>query len=53
MEKDPSVADQLQPLLLSHDIDKITYTNFLLAQDELELLGNMLQRNKDIFVWTH
>ncbi|RVW77796.1 hypothetical protein CK203_063767 [Vitis vinifera] len=28
-------------------------TKSLLAQDELELLGSMLQFNKDIFAWTH
>ena len=52
MEKDPSAVYPLQPLLLSHDIDQITHTSSLLVQDELELLWNMLQRNKDIFAWT-
>ena len=32
---------------------QITYTSSLLAHNELELLRNMLQHNKDIFVWTH
>lgn len=53
MEKDPFVVDSLQPLCLSHETDQITYTSSLLTQDELELLGNMLQHNKDIFAWTH
>ena len=47
------MVDPLQPPLLSHDMDQITYTSSLLAQDELELLGNMFQCNKDIFAWTH
>ena len=34
-------------------MDQITYSSSLLAQDELELLGNMFQCNKDIFAWTH
>ena len=50
MEKDPYVADPLRPLFLSYDTDQITYTSSLLAHDELELLRNMFQCNKDIFV---
>ena len=50
MEKYPSTIDLLKPLLLSRDTDQITYTSFLLAHDKLELLRNMLQCNKDIFV---
>ncbi|KAL6313355.1 hypothetical protein AAG906_001066 [Vitis piasezkii] len=52
-KKEPSAADLLQPLRLSHDIDQITYTSSLLTQEELELLESMLKRNKDIFAWTH
>lgn len=53
VEKDPSTADPFQPLCLSHYTDQITYTRSLHTQEELELLRNMLQRNKDIFPWTH
>nr|CAN66079.1 hypothetical protein VITISV_018658 [Vitis vinifera] len=52
-KKEPSVADLLQPLRLSHDTDQITYTSSLLTQEELELLESMLKRNKDVFTWTH
>ena len=52
-KKEPSVADLLQPLRLSHDTDQITYTSSLLTQEELELLESMLKCNKDIFAWTH
>lgn len=40
---DPTTADPLQPLCLSHGTDQITYTSSLLMRDELELLGSVLQ----------
>ncbi|RVW42656.1 hypothetical protein CK203_098275 [Vitis vinifera] len=48
-----SQADPLQPLSLSHDTGKITYTSSLLTSDELELLESVFQWNKDVFAWTH
>ena len=53
VENDPSAIDPLQPLSLSHDIGKITYTSSLLTSDELELLESVFQWNKDVFAWTH
>ena len=53
MEKDLCAVDPFQPLCISYGIDQITYTSFLLTQDELELLKGVLQRNKDVFAWTH
>ena len=53
MENDPSAADPLQPLSLSHDTGKITYTSSLLTSVELELLESVFQWNKDVFAWTH
>ncbi|RVW24150.1 hypothetical protein CK203_087030 [Vitis vinifera] len=52
-KKDSSTTETLQPLCLSHDPDQIIYTSSLLTQDELELLRNMFQSNKDIFAWTY
>lgn len=53
MEKDPPIANPLQPLHLSYNIDHVTYVSFLLAPDELKLLESVLQQNRDVFTWTH
>ena len=53
MKKNPPTTDPLQHLHISNSSDHITYTNSLLAPEELKVLENMLQQNKDVFTWTH
>ena len=53
MEKDPSVADPLQPLCLSDSSNHVTYASSLLTLEELKILEGVLHQNKDVFAWTH
>ena len=53
VDKDPPVADPLQPLHLSDSSDRVTYANSLLALEELKVLEDVLRQNKDVFAWAH
>ena len=53
MDKDPSVANPLQPLCLLESSDHVTYTSSLLTSKELKILEDVLHQNKNVFAWTH
>lgn len=47
------MADPLQTIQISKKDDHFTYASSLLELNEARSLEGVLQRNKDVFVWTH
>ena len=43
MDKDSSTVDPFLPLIISQNSDRITYVNFLLAPEELNVIQGVLQ----------
>ena len=51
-EKDPLVVDPLEAVTLNR-LEKLTYVNTLLSNEEKEHLRHVLVGNADIFAWSH
>lgn len=53
MERDPPAADPFLLLCLFRNTDHVTYGSSLLAPEELSALEGVLQKNEEVFAWTH